>query len=219
MRLGSSPLARGTGRPPRISGRCARFIPAGAGNSRPYAALFCVRAVHPRWRGEQGIVKKHYRAHVGSSPLARGTVPIVAMANCPGRFIPAGAGNSFCHGIFPDAESVHPRWRGEQVFSGRRRFLGVGSSPLARGTGCPMKCPRRTQRFIPAGAGNSRCPVRTARPFSVHPRWRGEQVRFAALPADHHGSSPLARGTAARPGHLAAVCRFIPAGAGNSSTR
>ncbi len=52
---------------------------------------------------------------------------------------------------------------------------------------------------------------------AVYPRWRGELVKRLLDPVMRRGLSPLARGTLfcvlLRPCH----CRFIPAGAGNSS--
>ena len=70
-------------------------------------------------------------------------------------------------------------------------------------------------RLIPARAGN----IRKRKPHgtyaAAHPRSRGEhflrsQVRFA-----ESGSSPLARGTLARPRRRYRVGRLIPARAGN----
>ena len=116
-----------------------------------------------------------------------------------GRFIPAGAGNSFCHGIFPDAESVHPRWRGEQARPQPLGRPGRGSSPLARGTVQSRITATVLGRFIPAGAGNRICLFLDTLSPPVHPRWRGEQRRDKAGPLFAYGSSPLARGTAASP--------------------
>ena len=82
-----------------------------------------------------------------------------------------------------------------------------------------MKCPRRTQRFIPAGAGNrTACAACCMRP-AVHPRWRGEQTAVLFWCVVVIGSSPLARGTAAVAVGQIVEGRFIPAGAGNRSMR
>ncbi len=57
--------------------------------------------------------------------------------------------------------------------------------------------------------------------MTVHPRWRGEHIRSRLNPDFLDGSSPLARGThlgqAALGAGLAGL-RFIPAGAGNTTT-
>ena len=97
-----------------------------------------------------------------------------------------------------------------------RAFTTSGSSPLARGTGCPMKCPRRTQRFIPAGAGNSIGARRRRDGKPVHPRWRGEQNTTPLHASNTAGSSPLARGTVQGRFRASLLSWFIPAGAGNS---
>ncbi|ESE63700.1 hypothetical protein SET4581_15413 [Salmonella enterica subsp. enterica serovar Typhimurium str. ST4581] len=55
--------------------------------------------------------------------------------------------------------------------------------------------------------------------MAVYPRWRGEHVTFGKWKAANIGLSPLARGTrGCRPISPPAV-RFIPAGAGNTSTK
>ena len=132
---GSSPLARGTGKPSELAVR------------QP--------PVHPRWRGEQAASRARDTAESGSSPLARGTGGDGCSEFRYQRFIPAGAGNS---GSAPRSEltlEVHPRWRGEQNDGSCVGAGATGSSPLARGTGNDCCTHRRVVRFIPAGAGNS----------------------------------------------------------------
>ncbi len=110
---GSSPLARGTLR--GAGGRLAvfRFIPAGAGNTRPRCSARLEPSVHPRWRGEHPALLLVSDAHHGSSPLARGTRYKGFMEDHGRRFIPAGAGNTPL-GSDPALDvTVHPRWRGE----------------------------------------------------------------------------------------------------------
>ncbi|KDT57190.1 hypothetical protein AD43_0106 [Escherichia coli 3-105-05_S4_C3] len=71
------------------------------------------------------------------------------------RFIPAGAGNSHHDARATRQGSVYPRWRGELA---RRQFSGrfvLGLSPLARGTLPARLRSPSSDRFIPAGAGNS----------------------------------------------------------------
>ena len=72
-------------------------------------------------------------------------------------------------------------------------------------------------RFIPAGAGNTAGGHASRRPLPVHPRWRGEHVASASMPASLDGSSPLARGTRALKQRIERQRRFIPAGAGNTA--
>ncbi|ERC55899.1 hypothetical protein ECOT7509_3019 [Escherichia coli TW07509] len=91
-----------------------------------------------------------------------------------------------------------------------------GLSPLARGTPPRTHEQTITDRFIPAGAGNTNSKWMSASYQSVYPRWRGEHLsvawKFNFIP----GLSPLARGTRAALPVARVVTRFIPAGAGNT---
>ncbi len=141
----------------------------------------------------------HVAPEAGSSPLARGTHRPRHAGCAQIRFIPAGAGNTRAGRGKPLPVPVHPRWRGEHLLVAGLGPTPSGSSPLARGTRCAGADWPANRRFIPAGAGNTRC-------------------RGVAVGADR-GSSPLARGT---PGDLYLILaqfRFIPAGAGNTNSR
>ena len=147
-------------------------------------------------RGELGVFCRQLSIHIGSSPLARGTL---RHKNCRPRiqrFIPACAGNSVDRSL-------------PVIIEG-------GSSPLARGTQSPGFFCSPQNRFIPACAGNS---IELNKPIicsPVHPRLRGE-LRFHLLGARFLiGSSPLARGTRLNTLGSRFFRRFIPACAGNS---
>jgi len=73
-------------------------------------------------------------------------------------------------------------------------------------------------RFIPAGAGNTQ-PVNSHHPAgTVYPRWRGEH-RYSRHPeCPPRGLSPLARGTPLPSPEFVFARRFIPAGAGNTTS-
>ena len=94
------------------------FIPAGAGNRPPARQAPRKTPVHPRWRGEQTTSVIAATDLTGSSPLARGTGEQNAGRDSGGRFIPAGAGNRLGDGCGLAMGAVHPRWRGEQFFTG-----------------------------------------------------------------------------------------------------
>ena len=175
---GSSPLARGTPRPPPPSRWPHRFIPARAGNTVDRVCCRTRSPVHPRSRGE----------HARKAPAA-------AAAS---RFIPARAGNTRWSRPTRGSTTVHPRSRGEHPRQMRRSYPGHGSSPLARGTPLRTAGRRRPHRFIPARAGNTAgsCGCCTASP--VHPRSRGEHRSIATTTPASSGSSPLARGTRRR---------------------
>ncbi len=71
---GLSPLARGTLLIGTNPGSNARFIPAGAGNTRQRYRIRDAVAVYPRWRGEHWDADRIESISVGLSPLARGTL-------------------------------------------------------------------------------------------------------------------------------------------------
>ncbi len=55
--------------------------------------------------------------------------------------------------------------------------------------------------------------------MAVYPRWRGEHQSRIRYPTCIFGLSPLARGTRGDRSYDPAWLRFIPAGAGNTSTK
>ena len=171
---------------------------------------------HPRSRGEHGKIKHAVAWAVGSSPLARGTLPNQAISRLRLRLIPARAGNTALSTRRIGAYSAHPRSRGEheELFSQGQQLCG--SSPLARGTRRP---PRRTHsraRLIPARAGNTCSRLSSRFGSAAHPRSRGEHFGLSRSRLTRTGSSPLARGTPRV--HLQALPnrRLIPARAGNT---
>ena len=214
---GSSPLARGTRDADEWEVNYCRFIPAGAGNTASIWDITVKHAVHPRWRGEHSCAMMPQRIGSGSSPLARGTLPDrVAPWECV-RFIPAGAGNTYCLMPCPPQMPVHPRWRGEHPGNQEQQAPPGGSSPLARGTLVNGMAHRSHRRFIPAGAGNTSMRCIGSGVLSVHPRWRGEHLLACTKYIRTIGSSPLARGTHWKPSATMRLPRFIPAGAGNTT--
>ena len=154
---GLSPLARGTlhGFGFLFDGR--RFIPAGAGNTYIRAKNKATATVYPRWRGEHTPAALDLKKGRGLSPLARGTLHGYASSQRRSRFIPAGAGNTAPISGANPTNTVYPRWRGEHHKETILRFVQVGLSPLARGTPAVGTVKLRYCRFIPAGAGNTRC--------------------------------------------------------------
>ena len=110
---GSSPLARGTHNQCPVKHCNPRFIPARAGNTRTPFATPRTTSVHPRSRGEHEMRNCARERLVGSSPLARGTLPRESPAGRSGRFIPARAGNTSNLLATIREEPVHPRSRGE----------------------------------------------------------------------------------------------------------
>ena len=113
---------------------------------------------------------------------------------------------------------VYPRWRGELFCALAFCWLSRGLSPLARGTLCRCQHCWRVIRFIPAGAGNTVPRIISLSSSTVYPRWRGEHSASLMLIIGLGGLSPLARGTRRQRIVRLPLHRFIPAGAGNTST-
>ena len=180
---------------PNLGYRTSRFIPAGAGNSDLKIASQYWRAVYPRWRGELSVHPDSRPCDPGLSPLARGTLLLRWRFSLAQRFIPAGAGNSSSFFDVRKISAVYPRWRGELSFPMQNAAFLAGLSPLARGTQWQAGNMKTTERFIPAGAGNSSSCSGTSVEVSVYPRWRGELVCSCWGVAAIAGLSPLARGT------------------------
>ncbi len=134
------------------------------------------------------------------------------------RFIPAGAGNTVPAVQVRSRNSVYPRWRGEHADIRCASCCSPGLSPLARGTPSAPEHGRNITRFIPAGARNTPIFSKIYSSIAVYPRWRGEHTAFSIPRVQHCGLSPLARGTLVGADTAGPGLRFIPAGAGNTST-
>ena len=111
--------------------------------------------------------------------------------------------------------AVHPRVCGEHPSTCLARLRQVGSSPRVRGTSPYLPAHLTSRRFIPACAGNMKCPEFAHSLVSVHPRVCGEHMRGLMLRYDQFGSSPRVRGTSWRIYLEGLRERFIPACAGN----
>ncbi len=216
--FGSSPLVRGTLHSMMLLPAHSRFIPAGAGNTRPNSPKRINGPVHPRWCGEHAIAASCSRPPGGSSPLVRGTPLLIEYLPCYKRFIPAGAGNTYLAPIPIPPRPVHPRWCGEHRRVRHTGHVPAGSSPLVRGTRKIKRWQKGYGRFIPAGAGNTGVGLPGGGRVTVHPRWCGEHMVTALQRSRVSGSSPLVRGTHTAISSAMTFLRFIPAGAGNTSS-
>ena len=154
-RTGSSPRVRGTRWHRQAHQSLRRFIPAGAGNTRPGARTRTRPAVHPRGCGEHRITAQLELRAGGSSPRVRGTLSPARVESRGRRFIPAGAGNTCRHMFQTQLHSVHPRGCGEHPKQWDGHNETPGSSPRVRGTLSTGMHVKRRRRFIPAGAGNT----------------------------------------------------------------
>ena len=166
-------------------------------------------------RGEQTLRAWRCFSRRGSPPLARGTAIYTALPPATRRITPACAGNSynpFCCFTF---HWDHPRLRGEQEGQAARAERGVGSPPLARGTGKNGDFSVACHRITPACAGNSIRGCSQNPAGGDHPRLRGEQQSRGLSMPQSRGSPPLARGTASSRRASDTRSRITPACAGN----
>ena len=154
--------------------------------------------------------------HVGSSPLARGTLEHRPHIKAAPGLIPARAGNTSFPNDGAGIPWAHPRSRGEHepclCTQGSRR----GSSPLARGTRSRPATPTSKSGLIPARAGNTWCWYTEAPVTGAHPRSRGEHATGKGRSPWFWGSSPLARGTRFFLDFPPFQLGLIPARAGNT---
>ncbi len=153
------------------------------------------QTVHPRTRGEHDFPAIQAMAPAGSSPHTRGTSGPSVFGKLNFRFIPAHAGNISCPGSSDRSCPVHPRTRGEHDCTLSSVAGLSGSSPHTRGTSYIQEGAASRPRFIPAHAGNISRAASPARPFSVHPRTRGEHAAAPSTVPSVDGSSPHTRGT------------------------
>ena len=213
---GSSPLARGTRRYPRLPGHVQGLIPARAGNTQIQRPGGQFHRAHPRSRGEHGGAAAGFARPQGSSPLARGTRLVFLMVRSIGGLIPARAGNTTNSSRWTIPAGAHPRSRGEHTRNLYSEDFEAGSSPLARGTpeGCLTE--HGFLGLIPARAGNTFIPEPEPYRAGAHPRSRGEHTELHCSPVSGLGSSPLARGTPFDAGVKAVGAGLIPARAGNT---
>ncbi|VGD68424.1 Domain of uncharacterised function (DUF2825) [Klebsiella pneumoniae] len=192
---GLSPLARGTHSAVKHAQSMDRFIPAGAGNTNSVDLILTDPPVYLRWRGEHILGGNQNDEVNGLSPLARGTPVVGTHVRTRHRFIPAGAGNTIESNDALERISVYPRWRGEHTSRSRVISVVRGLSPLARGTRVTLGGREIVERFIPAGAGNTKSLPLPLRLKPVYPRWRGEHINIFSQQLFRNGLSPLARGT------------------------
>ena len=110
----------------------------------------------------------------------------------------------------------HPRIRGEHPPHRGDKVHLRGSSPHTRGALLRHQHVERRQGIIPAYAGSTSRPSRSASPPSDHPRIRGEHTCPGCTRRMLCGSSPHTRGARRRRIRLPRRARIIPAYAGST---
>ena len=154
---------------------------------------------HPRSRGVYDTWTGSTPDGGGSSPLARGLLPL-------DRDGPPGGGD-------------HPRSRGVYRPAEILTAYAPGSSPLARGLPTPLLRSRRLRQIIPARAGFTGLGNVSGGRHQDHPRSRGVYGGYGWVTRHEEGSSPLARGLLSEPSAHTKKGRIIPARAGFTCRR
>ncbi len=214
--VGSSLQAQGTPTGHPLTVQPWRFIPAGAGNTRPEYCRYTLIAVHPCRRREHLVCVILYTASLGSSLQAQGTHHLVIEFRYLIRFIPAGAGNTENTLIKSNLPAVHPCRRREHRPARLEQPIETGSSLQAQGTRINGRGEKNISRFIPAGAGNTTVVNAIDGLRAVHPCRRREHNEKLNKNNDISGSSLQAQGTQKGRSQERHHKRFIPAGAGNT---
>ena len=172
----------------------AWIIPARAGPTYAIKYACELSADHPRSCGANHIASTFSSIGSGSSPLVRGQHVFADVRVQAIRIIPARAGPTSTLGMTVVRPSDHPRSCGANAVCRHLRTVSVGSSPLVRGQqgyACGLAV---DFRIIPARAGPTRVPARSARRAADHPRSCGANEGSHPGVVISIGSSPLVRG-------------------------
>ena len=213
---GSSPLTRGKPRVARVAGLPGGLIPAHAGKTQPPTARPVAGWAHPRSRGENSAPATATRRPSGSSPLTRGKLKVFQLLDGNRGLIPAHAGKTGITVCMTEANTAHPRSRGENAIEAGKKLAADGSSPLTRGKLYTYGAAATGQRLIPAHAGKTRDEGAAKASPRAHPRSRGENPQSPSSSATSAGSSPLTRGKPDPAHHDPARAGLIPAHAGKT---
>ena len=152
----------------------------------------------------------------GTSPRVRGKPSSTACKSRGNGYIPACAGEASVAAIQASAREVHPRVCGGSL---ERLHLGAerrGTSPRVRGKRPHVNAGRRTQRYIPACAGEAVQIRKEIFLVQVHPRVCGGSRLGGLVPRLFDGTSPRVRGKPGMKTRRATTLRYIPACAGEA---
>ena len=117
---GSSPHTRGALPPSALRSSTRGIIPAYAGSTSHWGALWHLFADHPRIRGEHKQVHISVNTFEGSSPHTRGAPEDTVAGDHAIGIIPAYAGSTSRSGAGARRRADHPRIRGEHRIAGCR---------------------------------------------------------------------------------------------------
>ena len=213
---GSSPHGRGKLTAGCVGDRRSGLIPARAGKTAPCRSPNPANQAHPRAGGENALPVLLNMAGQGSSPRGRGKHLAAAHGSVVGRRIPAWAGKTGIFGFRAQCDTAHPRVGGENPLCPPSFGWQPGSSPRGRGKLQVKQLTHSRVGLIPARAGKTGAPARSATPHAAHPRAGGENYKFTLNKGSSSGSSPRGRGKLHIPGLPIPCSRLIPARAGKT---
>ena len=174
--------------------RPLRIIPAHAGQTGPAPGRLDTESDHPRACGANLHTVTPRSNMPGSSPRMRGKPGRNRQGIRCQRIIPAHAGQTWTSVIDCSTRTDHPRACGANS-----EPLGVddclcGSSPRMRGKLWAEQTRKRSDRIIPAHAGQTIDLLRAARHQPDHPRACGANPIVLTAGVCANGSSPRMRG-------------------------
>ena len=215
-RFGSSPRMRGKPGALNVPHSSSRIIPAHAGQTLRCCCRRCDIPDHPRACGANTSTRSAYSTLVGSSPRMRGKLGFGSTRQCRPRIIPAHAGQTAEYGSSLCFRTDHPRACGANKRSLVFNDPEYGSSPRMRGKLWAEQTRKRSDRIIPAHAGQTIYVENTVFGGSDHPRACGANLSFLLPSVLPVGSSPRMRGKLSCVPQGTHHCRIIPAHAGQT---
>ena len=213
---GSSPHMRGKQLATSVFMVSFRIIPAHAGQTDG-ATLWAMRdSDHPRTCGANYNDPASDVFPQGSSPHMRGKRQLFRSIDVRLWIIPAHAGQTKqCASACTDGTD-HPRTCGANFFSSACSRIAGGSSPHMRGKLGGTLRTLKSQRIIPAHAGQTRTLNSGSTVVKDHPRTCGANLLSTPGPSVRIGSSPHMRGKHRAGRRRPDVLRIIPAHAGQT---
>ncbi len=152
---GSPPRAWGQRRHPERRSAGARFTPTGVGTtSRPQDCPY-MWAVHPHGRGDNIDANSCRSSSIGSPPRAWGQLVGFRWFLFALRFTPTGVGTTCRFDSWPEAPSVHPHGRGDNMIISVAPTCSCGSPPRAWGQHSRFVPFGPFFRFTPTGVGTT----------------------------------------------------------------
>ena len=214
-----SPRVRGNCPIPGTASPSARSIPACAGKPAATGLRRCWCPVYPRVCGGTRRVSDFQRDVLGLSPRMRGNRRRPRAGRCPGRSIPAYAGEPAWPTWPWSSSRVYPRVCGGNHSAVARQPILKGLSPRVRGNLLRQNRPFWGRRSIPACAGEPGSPSACGAPTAVYPRVCGGTPGLARVAGQRPGLSPRVRGNPVDLVSVAHLARSIPACAGEPPGR